>query len=64
MYCAQGGGEVSHTEQEELDTAMDRKQQLKTRTGLQQKLEQIGMAMYGIGLSNVHVGGYGIGMFR
>jgi hypothetical protein len=26
MYCAQGGGEVSHTEQEELDTAMDMKQ--------------------------------------
>jgi hypothetical protein len=43
MYCAQGGGEVSHTEQEELDTAMDRKQQLKTGTGLQQKLEQIWM---------------------
>jgi hypothetical protein len=35
MYCAQGGGEVSHTEQEELDTAMERKQQLNIRTGLQ-----------------------------
>jgi hypothetical protein len=34
MYCAQGGGEVSHTEQEELDTAMDRKQQLNIRTDL------------------------------